>query len=66
MQKEKHYDEESKWLNEIKTDLLGDGDTAGSSASHLEEKGRKLTFCVTLLGSIIMLKEKGREPWWEK
>ena len=47
----------------MKLKLLGDGDTAGSSASHLEEEGRKLTFYVTLLGSIIMLKEKGREPW---
>lgn len=40
MQKEEHYDKEFKWLNEMKNDLLGAGDSAGSSISHLGEKGR--------------------------
>lgn len=31
MQKEKN-DKEFKWLNEVEIDLLGNGDTAGSSA----------------------------------
>ena len=45
MQKEKHYDKEFGWMNEMKNDLVGDVDSSGSSTSHLGLKGEINVLC---------------------
>lgn len=62
MQKGKH-DKEFKWLNEMATDLLGDGDAAGKlSGSTWGKRKQLINRCLLIIIlCLLILKGQGRD-----